>query len=164
MTKAELLVDLAARDGILMLWGDPSPLRVETPSGGGVDVIWYEQPVIEVIGKVALKKTIPFYVFDEAGPSEAAYYKDAEPQASPAVRPSNLWDWMRDAIDNNVANYEGVRIKAVSERWEMVIFEKLEDDGAGGLEWHTYYIRRGAGAAKEITNHDPSNLQSIVNV
>jgi hypothetical protein len=161
MTHAELLVDLAARDGIRELVGIPVDV---TPSGDVGVVAWYDQSVWERDEKVGLKKSIRYYVLDEGGPGEDAYYKDAEPQTLPSVTPNALHSWMRDIIDADPDDYKGVQVHYVSERWLMVVFSVLEDDGASGLEWQTYYIRKGAGAPVKISNHDPSYLQSLFRV
>jgi hypothetical protein len=161
MTKSELLVDLLGRDGIAALVGDPV---VVTPSGDEGVVAWYDQAVWEIRGVVALKKSIRFYVLDEGGPAEAAYYKDAEPQSSPDVRENALHSWMRSAIDANPDDYQAAQIHYVSERWEMVVYSILEDDTASGLMWVTYYIRKGGGGAVKISNHDPSFLRSLFQV
>jgi hypothetical protein len=167
VTKAELLVDLAARDGIDRLWGDPSLVNTESPSGGiGGDVNVYQQGVVEVIDDVAIKKTITFYVFEEGEAGEVAYYKDAEPQSDPMVRPNALWNWMRDAIVAAPDDYQAISIHRASERLEMVVYSKLEEPTTpdGTVAWHTYYIRKGGGGSFEITNHSPEFLQSIFNI
>lgn len=161
MTKTELLVDLAARDGIDSLIGVAEDV---TPSGDVGVVKWYSQAVWEVRGDAAVKKTITFYVIDEGGAGEVAYYKDAEPQSDPLVRPNALYSWMRDVVDANPNDYKGVQIHFVSERWEMIIYSIFEDDGASGLEWNTYYFRKGVGAPVKISNHDPKFLQSLFRV
>jgi hypothetical protein len=161
MTKAELLVDLAGRDGIAALVFDPEDV---TPSGDVGVVAWYDQAVWEIRGVVALKKSIRFYVLEEGEPAEVAYYKDSEPQTSPSVSPNELYSWMRSIIDANTNDYKGVQICYVSERWEMVVYSILEDDSASGLEWNTYYVRRGEGVPVKISNHDPSFLRSLFQV
>jgi hypothetical protein len=161
MTKAELLADLAARDGIAALVLDPVDV---TPSGDVGVVAWYDQAVWEIRGDAALKKSIRFYVLDEGEPAEAAYYKDAEPQSAPNVTENALYSWMRSAIDANPDSYQAAQIHYVSERWEMVVYSILEDDSASGLEWNTYYIRKGEGAPVQISNHDPKFLHSLFSV
>jgi hypothetical protein len=161
MTKAELLVDLAGRDGIMSLVGDPVDV---TPSGDVGVVLWYQQAVWEVRGDAALKKSITFYVLDEGGAGEVAYYKDAEPQTTPNVSPNALYSWMRTAIDADPNSYQAAQIHYVSERWEMVVYSILEDDGASGLAWASYYVRRGEGAPVKISNHSPEFLNSLFNV
>jgi len=161
MTKIELLVDLATRDGIAALVLDPVDV---TPSGDVGTVAWYDQAVWEIRGDAALKKSIRFYVLEEGEPGEAAYYKDAEPQTAPNVTPNALYSWMRTVIDADPDAYKGVQVHYVSERWEMVVYSILEGDGASGLEWSTYYIRKGAGAPVKISNHDPKFLQSLFRV
>ena len=100
MTKAELLVDLAGRDGIESLIGDPVD---RTPTGETPGVKWYKQAVWEIAGDAAVKKGVHFYVREEGLPAEDAYYKDAEPQAEPMVQHHPLHVWMRDAIDANLS-------------------------------------------------------------
>lgn len=161
MTRAELLVDLATRDGIESLVGDPVDV---TPSGDVGVVAWYDQTVWEVRGEAALKKSIRFYVRDEGEAGEVAWYKDAEPQSDAEVRQNALRTWMVGVVDGNANDYKHIQIHSVMERWEMVVYSILEDDGATGLEWNTYYVRRGEGAPVKISNHDPSFLKSIFRV
>lgn len=160
MTKAELLADLAARDGIDQLIGAATDV---TPSGDVGIIAWYDQAVLEVYGVAAIKKSVRFYVLDEGGPGEAAYYKDGEPQGRPMVERMELFSWMRDVVDADPNSYKGVQIHYVSERWEMVIYSVLETTG-GGVEWSTYYVRRGAGAPAKITNHNPAFVQSLFRI
>ena len=160
MTRAELLVDLAARDGIHALVGDPIDV---TPSGDVGVVAWYDQIVWEVRGSAALKKAIRFYVLDEGEIEEVAYYKGSEPQKLPMVEQHPFFAWMRDMIDATPDDYQMVMIHAVLERYEMIVFSTLADDGAGGLEWSTYYFRKGGGTPTKISNHDRDFLQSVYN-
>ena len=167
MTKAELLVDLAARDGIDRLWGDAALVNEESPTGGiGGDVKVYQQGVVEVIDDVAIKKTITFYVFEEGEAGEAAFYKDAAPQSDPSVRSNAFWTWMRDAILASVDDYQAISIHRASERLEQVLYSIVEEPTTpdGTMEWHTYFMQKGGGGAFEITNHDPEFLQSIFNI
>lgn len=160
MTKAELLIDLAAQDGVLRLLGDPEDI---TPSGETAGVKWYIQNLVEARGKTALKRTVHFYVFDQGEPTEDAYYKEHLPEDQKNTTASALREWMRDAIDANAENYKGIQILWLSERWQMVIFAKLDADG-DNLAWQTYYVRKGYGAAKAITNHDADRIRSIFSV
>lgn len=161
MTKSELLVDLASRDGIGELIGDPVDV---TPSGDVGIVVWYDQAVWEIRGNAALKKSIRFYVLDEGEPAEAAYYKDSEPQSIPNVEENALFSWMRSAVDADPNAYKGVQIHAVSERWETVVYSHLEDDGSSGLEWSTYYVRKGQGQPVKISNHSREFLQNLFQI
>ena len=160
MTKAELLVDLAAQDGVLRLLGDPEDT---TPSGETAGVKWYQQNLIEARGKTALKRTVYFYVFDELEPEEEAYYKEELPEDQKHTTASALREWMRAAVDASPDTYKGIQILWLSERWEMVIFAMLDASG-DDLAWQAYYIRKGAGAAKKITNHEAQYIASIFSV
>ncbi len=159
MTKSELLVNLAARDGVASLVGDPFDV---TPSGDIGVVAWYQQCYWEIRGEAALKQSLNFYVLDEGGAGEAAYYKDSEPSGE-RVHRSALAEWMRDAIDASPNSYAAIQIHWVSERWEMVVYSILELDGSD-VQWQSYYIRKGAGTAKKITNHEAWRLSSIASV
>jgi hypothetical protein len=157
MNRAELLLDLAARDGIMSLVGVPVDV---TPSGDVGVVAWYNQAVWEVRGDAALKKSIHFYVLDEGGAGEVAYYKDYEPQKLPDVDQHPFFDWMRTIIDADPDSYQMIMIHSVLERYGMIVYSTLADDGASGLEWSTYYYRKSGDPPSKISNHDKDFLQS----
>ena len=161
MTKAELLVDLEGRDGIASLVGAPVDV---TPSGDVGVVAWYDQAVWEVRGDAALKKAIRFYVIDEGGGGEVAYYKDSEPQKVPGVEQHPFYAWMRGIIDAAPDDYQMIMVHSVIERYEMIVYSTLADDGASGLEWSTYYYRKSGDPPTKISNHDSSFLRSVYNL
>ena len=158
MTREELLIDLAGRDGISALAGLPVDV---TPSGDVGIVAWYDQSVWEVRGNAALKKAIRFYVLDEGGGGETAYYKDREPQKTPTVDQHPFFAWMRTIIDATPDDYKMIMVHSVLERYEMIVYSTLGDDGASGLEWSTWYYRKGGDPPAEISNHDRAFLQSV---
>lgn len=76
MTKAELLAALATKysGGVV---GTP----VERANSNGVRT--YQVDVLDVSGDVATGGTVLFYVVDEGGAGESAYWKQREPKPSP---------------------------------------------------------------------------------
>ena len=160
MNKQQLLVDLAARDGVSGLIGNPVDV---TPSGDVGTVKWYSQGLWQQNGKAALKQTQTFYVANEGEANEVAFYKDAEPEFS-QVRAAAFKGWMRTAIDAKPNDFKAVQVVWLSERWEMAIYNVLEADGAKGLKWQAYYVRKGVTAPTKISNHDASRLQSVLSL
>jgi hypothetical protein len=76
MKKQELIDELKGKDFVL---------DIESIEGGDVihknlKIKTYAVNVFEVVGKVAIGRTITIYVKDEGSPEEAAYYKDSEPK------------------------------------------------------------------------------------
>lgn len=159
MNKSQLLSDLANRVGVLSLIGGPVD---STPSGDqGTGLIWYQQPLWQVHGKAAVKQVVWFYVLNEGEAGEVAYYKDREPFLD-NVEQTDLKAWMVGVVAANPNNYRGIQIHWTSESLGMVIYSVLVDDGAGGLKWTTYYVRKNNGSPKLISNHKPEFLNSIV--
>ena len=95
LTKAELLADLKGLTFVSSLIGVAKLTRtedLEDDEGNPFTVKWYEQNFWEVQGKAAVKRTINFYVEDEDGTNECAFYKDAEPQ--PTTRRNSFDNWL----------------------------------------------------------------------
>jgi len=77
MNKQGLLDDLESKVWCDSLNGGPELQEVKADGGK-----WYNQNMREVqSGSVAVYRNIPFYVVDEGKTTEAAYYKDAIPDA-----------------------------------------------------------------------------------
>ncbi len=72
MTKTELLADLEGKEFIDYV---ATPELVETKPDG---TKLYLVNVREVVNKAALYRNISFYVVDEGGETEKAYYKDQD--------------------------------------------------------------------------------------
>lgn len=156
MNKSQLLADLVARDGVLALIGDP----VDTTPSGDIGIVkWYQQGLWHVNGLAAVKQSIIFYVANEGQPGEIAYYKDSEPTFE-SVKTSELKAWLRAAIDATPKVFAAPQIHWMSERWGMVVYSILEDDGSGGLKWQAYYTRKDVVAPIKISNHEASRLSS----
>jgi len=75
MTKQQLLDELAGKDFVDALIGDP--VIRESKSNGDK---WYSQNIREVNGKRCTYRNIHFYVVGESSPKEVAYYKEQEPK------------------------------------------------------------------------------------
>jgi len=154
MTKAQLLAALEAKDFVDAV-GTPELLETK-PDG----TKWYGVNIREIKGTEGVYRNVYFYVVDEGGGGEVAYFKDEPPSQS--VRNRALYEWMQGAIDGAPDNYKAAQIHWVSERYEMVVFSILDTSGAD-LVWQAYYIRRGGGAKVKITNHEAWRLSSIFN-
>jgi len=150
MTKNELLTELAARD-----WCEnvSEPTLKETKSDG---MLWYYVGVRDIGGNIGVYRNIHFYVVDEGGPGEVAYYKDSEPENT-LSRASAMTRWMKNAVLTAPDNYKGVQILWLSEKLEMVIFAVLEGTP---LEQKVYYARKGQGPKTEIVNFDINLLHT----
>ncbi len=77
MTKSELLADLADRDWCESFVGKGD--FIANPHEG---IAEYEQSVLEVVGNVAIGRSVRYYVRDERTEREVAWYKRDEPVAS----------------------------------------------------------------------------------
>lgn len=74
MTKAELLVDLASKSWVHHLSGAPSFKELK-PDGTN----WYAQNLADVFADTSVYRNVDFYVMDEGGAGEEAFYKDKIP-------------------------------------------------------------------------------------
>lgn len=74
MTKQELLAKIAAQDWCDGLVGDSELLETK-PNGDKV----YMQNIREINGESCIYRNIHFYVIDEGGKAERAYFKDRAP-------------------------------------------------------------------------------------
>lgn len=77
MTKKELLAELESKDFVKRLI---SVDKVNNTSLANVN--WYDANVFDCVGKCGIGRSISFYVLDEGTESEAAFYKDREPETS----------------------------------------------------------------------------------
>ncbi len=154
MTKTELLADLAGRDFVQSV---STPELLETKPDGAK---WYGVNIREVTGDAGVYRNIQFYVYDEGGAGEEAFYKDSAPGSS--ARASAFRMWMQDTVDNLPNNFKAIQIHWISERWEMVVYSILA--GTNPLSQKTYYIRKGVGASVEIENFDIGLMQSQFDV
>lgn len=152
MNKAQLLTDLSTRDYIK--WVGTPVAGANTDEGSE----YYTVKTRQINGNAASYINVEFYVVSGGTGNEAAFYKDIPP----AQRSKNLafYDWMRDQIDINPNNYKGIQVLWVSERWEMVIYNILVT-GGGFATQKTYYVRKGQGAAIEISGFNPALMGSI---
>ena len=98
MTKAELLAQIAATQGITKVLTERLAETIE-------DINWYEVPVLETDSTETLgwKKSIYFYVTDEGTGLEAAYFYKAEPKQDLPVE-----DAIRIAIQNYIYSQANV--------------------------------------------------------
>jgi hypothetical protein len=77
MKKEQLRADLAGRAWCESLIGDET--LIGSPHDG---ITEYEQSVLEVTGDAAIGRSIRYYVRDEGGVDEVAWYKHSEPVAT----------------------------------------------------------------------------------
>lgn len=75
MTKQELINDLSEKVFVDSLLGEPSVIG--SPHLG---IVEYEQSILEVSGKAAMGRSVRFYVRDDGGADEVAWYKGSEPK------------------------------------------------------------------------------------
>ncbi len=119
MTKNELLQDLAGRSFIKAV-GDPVLREVKD-----VGATWYTVNVAETFQNTAVFRNIDFYVFDEGGPEEEAYYKDQDPKMN--VAPSAFSDKIRTEFfaDSDIKAWN---IRTSDEYHKAAIVEALIED------------------------------------
>jgi len=132
MTKAELLVDLAARNHIKELIGVPEDVTPESETTG---IKWYVQNVFEVINNAAVKRSIHFYVVDEGEEGEWAAYKDQEPEEN--VKPNQFKNWLNTVL---YADADSVAWKVISENelnWQALV-AILEENESNTLDFKGY--------------------------
>jgi hypothetical protein len=152
LNKSELLSNLLSKDWIGSV-GSPTLLETK-PDGSKLYSVNYR----EKVGNAGVYRNIQFYVVDEGGGGETAFYKDREPMEANSDQ-SSLKAWLINAIDNNPNNYKGIQILWASERWEMIIYTILEGTP---LVQKTYYFRKGVGSPTEINNFNPELLRSLI--
>ncbi|MCA1807406.1 MAG: hypothetical protein LC687_06135 [Actinobacteria bacterium] len=119
MTKQELLDELLAKDYINTV---EEPQLMETKPDGAK---WYKVNVSETFQKVAVYRNIDFYVFDEGGAEEKAYYKDREP--SMYVSPSAFRSEMNEALKND-PEILGWTFRVSRETFRIAMVEALIED------------------------------------
>lgn len=124
MNKAELLQDLAKKDFVDSLNGEPE-LKEQKADGGK----WYLINIREVNpdGKSAVYRNIHFYVVDEGLKTEQAYYKDSIPEAITKrafTFTENVKEFTKDSI---------YQIDKTDEDLKYAIARKYIDDGTGNL-------------------------------
>lgn len=73
MNKQELLNDLASKDFVSKLIGEPELQRED------LGYKWYTQQIFEIVDNTGVGRTIHFYVLNEGKPDEKAVYKDRLP-------------------------------------------------------------------------------------
>ena len=137
MTKTELLQDLSDKPWVDHFIG-PEELRDTLVSGAKL----YSQKVMDVGVETAVENDIFFFVIAEGEGGERAFYKSASPESE--ARSSEFYKWLVDTIENNPDNYKGFQIRWISEKFGMIIYSVLE--GAGPLDWVTYYVRISGGS------------------
>jgi hypothetical protein len=154
MNKTELLADLAARPYIDEV-GTPKNVQQTVPEGepdeGDPIPNWdgsmlYHVPIRQLSGIAGGLGLVEFYVIDDGGPGELAYYKDSPP--AQRARPSAIKEWIIAAIDGDPNSYKGFSILWASERYDMVVFATLEGTPLLAKYW---YVRKGQGAKTQIT-------------
>ena len=154
MTKAQLLADLEGRDFVLSV-GTPE-LQETKPEGTKL----YLVPTLQNTGDAATYLNVLFFVQDEGGAGEAAFYKDIPPIQK--ARNTAFEAWMIAQIDAAPNSFKGVQVLWKSERWEMIIYSILT--GTTPLTQKVYYIRKNQGAAVEISAFNLSLLASLLKV
>ena len=93
MTKAELLVDLASKDWVHHLV-DPPVLRETKPDGTTL----YMQHLMDVAIDTAVYRDVFFYVYDEGGAGEDAFYQHKIPVSQVANAETVLMDEVYDEL------------------------------------------------------------------
>ncbi len=119
MTKQELLQDLINRDWVHAI-GEPQ-LRETKPDGG----LWYTVNISETYQKAAVYRNIDFYVFDEGGVAERAYYKDNEPTMY--VSPSAFRHELNQLLINEPGIF-GWTYRVIRETFRIALIETLVED------------------------------------
>lgn len=131
MTKAELLADLAAKD--FVSWVSDAPTLVKDDADG---FRYYNVRIRETRGGVGGFRQIPFYVVDEGGPAEEAFFQGADP--FPTHNTSEFRKWMLDAYQAAPSTYRGLIVHHIDELAETAILSWFAADWTRTF----YYVER----------------------
>ena len=131
MNKAELAAAIVSKFAAVLKTTERSPV-------GGVT--YCTANVLDVVGDVARNINVSYFVVDDGGPGEAAYWGGSEPKPTPAPVVPTFTDearaWLQDKIDVTVGGqiirmFNGLAADNVQER--AVVFLELEAVATGEL-------------------------------
>lgn len=149
MTKAELLADLAGRDFIAWV-GTPS--KVKDDADG---FAYYTVRVGERVGNVGTFHQVTFFVWNDGGQDELAYYQGQDPFQTSIM--SEFRRWIYGVYAANPQNFKGLVIHRIDEIAKSCIYTILEGTP---LTQHTYFVIMGQ-APVAISNFNPSLLGGV---
>jgi len=138
VNKQELINDLKSKEWCDSINGIPK-LQEQKADGGR----WYIVNVRELQGgNVGIYRNIHFYVIDEGIETEAAYYKDAIPEAI-----TNKEQTFSQKITNYADKNENITIEKIEEERKFAIVKKYIETTTEATE-NRYLVKEVDGVIK----------------